>query len=83
MAKKKKKNKLKLTAIFKPDCRYKDAPVFKYNNKSGYFEHKIKGAEPLQIKFEVVMNDKDWMVFIIKNNKSYEMDNMNRDDYYN
>ncbi len=50
-------------AIYMPDVRYKEMPVFQYNENNKRFEYENKDDLPFSYPVEVILTDKDWMIF--------------------
>jgi hypothetical protein len=51
-----------IVAIYKPDLKYKNVPIFKLNNKLGMFF--MKGENQIHYPKDIVYDDSDWIVFI-------------------
>lgn len=62
-----------LKAIYIGDINFYQAPVFTYDENKNEFMH-----EQLSYHYEIVMNDKDWLVFTVGGDKVYPIFNMNR-----
>lgn len=67
-----------LKAIYIGDINYKEAPVFIYCPERNEFMY-----ENLFYSYELVMNDKDWIVFTVGDGKVFPINNMNRSNEYN
>lgn len=62
-----------LKAIYIGDINYNQAPVFTYIQDRNEFTH-----NELSYHYEIVMNDRDWLVFTVGDSKVYPVHNTNR-----
>lgn len=65
-----------IRAIFTGDTRYNECNVFEYNNTTKHF-HMIKSQE-VSYSFDIVMSDKDFIVFVTDGDSSFQVDVINR-----
>ncbi|MFS0643837.1 hypothetical protein [Siminovitchia sp. 179-K 8D1 HS] len=76
-----------LKAIYIGDVNYKEAPVFTFDQKSGFFVHETEeDIHEYKYSFYIVMNDPDWIVFATNGESVYPIENKNRvpeDQIYN
>ncbi|MEK4029289.1 MULTISPECIES: hypothetical protein [Bacillaceae] len=65
-----------IRAIYTGDVRYNECNVFEYDNETKMF-HMINDKE-ISYHFDVVMNDKDFIVFVTDGETAYQVEIKNR-----